>query len=84
MTVDGHPPSGCNRFASEDLPIILVSDICDLMKTTRNGMENFGGNHKSCRSVVSDLFWGGSKEFPLQLPGGRDYLGPLYIIFLAL
>ena len=37
-------------------------------------MENFGGNHKSCRSVVSDLFWGGSKEFPLKLPGGRDYL----------
>ena len=28
--------------------------------------------------------WMAAKSFPLKLPGGRDYLGPLYPIFLVL
>ena len=67
-----------NRFAPDDRPIYLVSDTCHLMKTTRNGMENSGGNRNSRRLVVSDLFWGGSKELPLKTPWWQRLI--IYII----
>lgn len=42
-----------NKFTAEDRPIYLVSDTCHLMKTTRNCMENSGGNRNSRKLVVS-------------------------------
>lgn len=47
-----HQPS--NRYdKGESRTLYFVNDTCHLMKTTRNGLENTGGNKNSRRLVVN-------------------------------
>lgn len=43
-----------NSYAKEPRFIYFISDTCHLMKTTRNGLENSGGNRNSRRLVVGN------------------------------